>query len=111
MSSQGYNQSVLVIDCLRHTTFTYSNSRYARAYAGIQFFDPNLFLPPPFTFLSMLVLLVQYIDEYRKTTSREKSNDNGELKGGRDLGLEDRNGGNIQIPFRSKFLEVIPDQK
>ena len=61
----------------------------------------------------MLVLLVQYIDEYRKTTSREKSNDNGELKGGRDLGLEDRNGGNIQIPFRSKFLEVflsLPDQ-
>lgn len=71
------------------------SSRYARAYAGIQFFDPNLFLPPPFTFLSMLVLLVQYIDEYRKTTSREKHNDNGELKGGRDLGLEDRNGGNI----------------
>ena len=86
---------MLIINCLRYTTFTYSNSRYARAYAGIQFFDPNLFLPPPFTFLSMLVLLVQYIDEYRKTTSREKSNDNGELKGGRDLGLEDRNGGNI----------------
>ena len=43
----------------------------------------------------MLVLLVQYIDEYRKTATRAKSdrNDNGELKGGRDLGLEDRNGG------------------
>ena len=51
----------------------------------------------------MLVLLVQYIDEYRKTTSREKHNDNGELKGGRDLGLEDRNGGNI-IKYFDRLL-------
>ena len=70
-------------------------SRYARAYEGIQFFDPNLFLPPPFTFLSMLVLLVQNIDDFRRNAAREKREraDNGSLKGGRDLGLEDRNGG------------------
>ena len=43
----------------------------------------------------MLVLLVQYIDEYRRTAAREKRDraDNGELNGGRDLGLDDRNGG------------------
>ena len=75
-------------------------SRYARAYSGIQFFDPNLFLPPPFTFLSMLVLLVQYIDDFRRKVVREKGEraDNGSLKGGRELGLEDRNGG-ILIQF------------
>ena len=74
-------------------------SRYARAYSGIQFFDPNLFLPPPFTFLSMLVLLVQYIDDSMRNYARGKGerNDNGELKGGRDLGLEDRNGGNTLV--------------
>ena len=70
-------------------------SRYARAYNGIQFFNPNLYLPPPFTFLSMLVLLVQYIDDFIRTNRREKREraDNGSIKGGRELGLEDRNGG------------------
>ena len=83
--------------------------RYARAYAGIQFFDPNLFLPPPFTFLSMLVLLVQYIDEYRKTATRAKSdrNDNGELKGGRDLGLEDRNGGKNRQMLKDNIVPKL----
>ena len=78
--------------------------RYARANSGIQFFDPNLFLPPPFTFLSMLVLLVQYIDEFRRTVTREKREraDNGSLKVGRELGLEDRNGG--------KCIQVFKEQ-
>jgi hypothetical protein len=80
--------------------------RYARAYSGIQFFDPNLFLPPPFTFLSMLVLLVQYIDDFRRTIVKSKHEraDNGSLKaGGRDLGLEDRNGGILILVFKQHF--------
>ena len=41
--------------------------RYARAYTGIVFFDPDCLLPPPFTFLSMLVLLVQFVaDRHRR---------------------------------------------
>eukprot|EP00095_Tigriopus_kingsejongensis_P008479 maker-scaffold18_size714446-snap-gene-4.15 protein:Tk08479 transcript:maker-scaffold18_size714446-snap-gene-4.15-mRNA-1 annotation:"short transient receptor potential channel 6-like isoform x1" len=33
--------------------------KYARAYTGIQFFDHDSLLPPPFTFLSIIVLLFQ----------------------------------------------------
>ena len=49
--------------------------RYARAYMGIQFFDSDSLLPPPFTFLSVLVFAVQKIDESRKQNTEEKHND------------------------------------
>ena len=39
--------------------------RYARAYMGIQFFDSDSLLPPPFTFLSILVLAFQKCNELR----------------------------------------------
>lgn len=39
--------------------------RYARAYMGIQFFDSDSLLPPPFTFLSVLVLAFQKCNERR----------------------------------------------
>ena len=83
--------------------FLSSLYRYARAYNGVQFFDPNLFLPPPFTLLSMLVLLVQYIDGFTRNIVREKREraDNGSLKGGRELGLEDRNGGILISIFQN----------
>ena len=40
--------------------------RYARAYTGIQFFDADSLLPPPFTFLSILVFAVQKCNDHRK---------------------------------------------
>lgn len=36
---------------------------------GIQFFDQDALLPPPFTFLSVLVYTVQKCDEHRKHRS------------------------------------------
>ena len=39
--------------------------RYARAYMGIQFFDSDSLLPPPFTFLSILVLAFQKCNDQR----------------------------------------------
>ena len=42
---------------------------------GIQFFDSDSLLPPPFTFLSVLVFAVQKIDESRKQNTEEKHND------------------------------------
>ena len=34
-------------------------SRYARLYLAIQFFDPDSLLPPPFTFLTLIMYLVR----------------------------------------------------
>ena len=53
-------------------------SRYARAYMGIQFFDSDSLLPPPFTFLSMLVLLFQKCNDRRR--NRRHSGTEGEAK-------------------------------
>ncbi|XP_059085448.1 short transient receptor potential channel 6-like [Tigriopus californicus] len=40
--------------------------KYARAYMGIQFFDHDSLLPPPFTFLSIVVLIFQLFSDCRK---------------------------------------------
>ena len=34
-------------------------ARYARLYLAIQFFDPDSLLPPPFTFLTLIMYLVR----------------------------------------------------
>ena len=41
--------------------------RYARANTGIQFFDKDSLLPPPFTFLSILVKAFTFISDTRRT--------------------------------------------
>ena len=35
--------------------------RYARLYLAIQFFDPDSLLPPPFTFLTLIMYLVSKV--------------------------------------------------
>lgn len=40
--------------------------KYARAYTGIQFFDSDSLLPPPFTFLSILVLAVSLCTDRKR---------------------------------------------
>jgi len=52
--------------------------KYARAYMGIQFFDSDSLLPPPFTFLSMLVLLFQKCND--RCRNRRQSSTEGEAK-------------------------------
>jgi len=52
--------------------------KYARAYMGIQFFDSDSLLPPPFTFLSMFVLLFQKCSD-RCRNCRQRSTE-GEAK-------------------------------
>ncbi len=46
-------------------------NRYARAYAGIQFFDHDSLLPPPFTFLSILVLIFQLASDSSRGSGRK----------------------------------------
>ena len=41
----------------------FNHYRYARAYTGIQFFDSDSLLPPPFTFLSIIVLIFSLIGD------------------------------------------------
>ena len=36
-------------------------ARYARLYLAIQFFDPDSLLPPPFTFLTLIMYLVRAV--------------------------------------------------
>ncbi len=47
--------------------------RFARAYNGIQFFDHDSLLPPPFTFLSILVLMFQLVADRRIRRKEGKS--------------------------------------
>ena len=49
------------------------NYRYARAYMGIQFFDSDSLLPPPFTFLSIIVYAVQKCDRQRRERSQRNN--------------------------------------
>jgi hypothetical protein len=51
------NDSAFLFKTFEHlaTKFNFTPYRYARAYTGIQFFDPDSLLPPPFTFLSVTV--------------------------------------------------------
>jgi len=47
--------------------------KYARAYMGIQFFDSDSLLPPPFTFLSIIVYAVQKCDRQRRERSQRNN--------------------------------------
>lgn len=51
--------------------------KYARANTGIQFFDKDSLLPPPFTFLSILVKAFTFISDSRRT----KGNTSGSKEG------------------------------
>ena len=55
-----YTQTKIIIRILYHR-------RYARANTGIQFFDKDSLLPPPFTFLSILVKAFTFISDTRRT--------------------------------------------
>ena len=42
-------------------TTSFPSFRYARLYLAIQFFDPDSLLPPPFTFLTLIMYLIRTV--------------------------------------------------
>ena len=73
-SSWSLHNSLLDV-CLRIFFPSIIIYRYARAYMGIQFFDSDSLLPPPFTFLSVMVLAFQKYAERKKNKSEEDKAD------------------------------------
>jgi hypothetical protein len=54
--------------------------RYARLYLAIQFFDPDSLLPPPFTFLTLIMYLIRAVAKSNCMASQRSTNSNKRYK-------------------------------
>ena len=61
-------------------TIKFKPHRYARLYLAIQFFDPDSLLPPPFTFLTLIMYLIRAIAKSNCMTSHRSTNSNKRYK-------------------------------
>ena len=61
------------ISVFQHSSSEFLCFRYARLYLAIQFFDPDSLLPPPFTFLTLIMYLIRSVAKSKCLANNKNS--------------------------------------